>query len=182
MTSRFYLIRLFHANKTLFVVVLLFVILNLIANFVYKTEQTPLFMWDLYSRQIHEQKIYSFLEVRYNDDEVLSFPHTWDEPQKLFFNTIDYFIAMKRNNDNDPFKSYIDTWNKNHPLCKKILPGLKFYNDTTELKEFPAWYKRYLQQYVKKPVYKIYVYEVKVVYLDSGEVEKLSSTLIYKLL
>ncbi|MEO6738404.1 MAG: hypothetical protein ABIM97_18765 [Ginsengibacter sp.] len=163
--------------------VVLFAILSLAANFIFKTEHTPLFKWDLYSYQIPPQKTYSFLEVRYNDNELLSFPHTWIEPKKLFFtNTLDYFITMKMNNDTDPLKAYIDNWNVNHPLFKKVLPGLKFYNDTAELKKFAGWYKRYIEQHIKKTVYKIEVYEIKVAWQNNDDVKKLSAKLIYKLI
>ena len=63
-----------------------------------------------------------------------------------------------------------------------MLPGLTFYPGPAELKKYPAWYKDYLEQYVKKAVYKIEVYEVKVAYQDNGKLEKISSTLIYQLL
>ncbi|MEO6330848.1 MAG: hypothetical protein ABIO55_18075 [Ginsengibacter sp.] len=183
MNSKFYFIRLFYTSKFLFVLVLLFITFNLAANFIFKVEHTPFFLWDLYSRPIPQQKTYSFLEVRYNNNEALLFPHTWDEPRKLFFtNTLDYFIAMKRNNGVDPLKAYVDYWNVHHTFFKKKLPGLKFYNDTSELKKFPEWYKRYLEQHIKKPVYKIDIYEISVAYQSNGEVKKLFSTLIYKLL
>ncbi|MEO8569281.1 MAG: hypothetical protein ABI419_09095 [Ginsengibacter sp.] len=183
MKSKYFFLRLFSTNKFLFFAVLLFFLLNLAANFIFKAEHTPIFRWDLYAYNIPEQKTYSFLEVKYNDDEVLTFPHTWQEPEKLLFtNTLNEFIYMKRNNGHDPLKTYIDTWNNKHPLFKKILPGLKFYNDTVELKKFPGWYKRYLEQYIKKPVYKMDVYEVTIVYGNNGEIKKLSSTLINKLL
>ena len=183
MKSKCYIVKLFYANKLLFVIVILFFALNLVANFIFKAEHTPIFRWDLYSYEIPQQKVYSFLEVKYNDGELLTFPHTWQEPQKLIFtNTLNLFIYMQRNNGNDPLKIYIDTWNNNHPFFRRFLPGLKFYNDTVELKKFPAWYKRYLEQYVKKPVYKIDVYEVKAAYHENGEIKKVSSALICKLL
>ncbi len=183
MRSKYYFIRLFYTNKLLFGIVFVFFLLNLAANFIFKAEHTPIFRWDLYSFQIPQQKIYYFLEVKYNEGSVLTFPHTWDEPEKLFFtNTLDQFIVMKKNNNNDPLKAYIDTWNSKHPFFQKMLPGLKFYNDTVELKKFPAWYKRYLEQHIKKAVNKIEVYEIKAAYQDNGEIKKLSSTLIYKLL
>lgn len=183
MRSKLYLIRLFYTNKLLFVLVLLFITLNLAVNFIFKAEQTPLFVWNLYSQRIAPRETYSFLEVRYNENEILLFPHTMNEPQKLLFtSTLDYFIAMKKNNDTDPYKNYIGSWNKNHPFFKEMLPGIKFYNDTSTLKDFPAWYKRRLEQHVKKAVYSIDIYEIKVAYSNNGELKKLSSTLIYNLL
>lgn len=183
MKSKFYLVRLFNLNKLLFGVVMLFILLNLAANFIYKTEHTPIFKWDLYSYKLPQQNTYSFLEIKYNEDELLLFPHTYDEPEKLYFiNTLDYFILMKRNKNIDLLKNYIDNWNINHPFFNKIMPGIKFYNDAIELKKFPLWFKRYLEQHLNKPVYKIDIYEVKAAYMDEGEVKKISSTLIYKLL
>ena len=183
MKSRLYLVRLFYASKFLFVAVLVFAILNLAVNIIYKAEQTPFFLWDLYSHRLAHQKTHSFLEIRYNKNEVLLFPHTWDEPKKLFFtNTLNYFIWMKENNDTDPYKAYMDHWNNNHPSFIKKLPGLKLYNDTAEVKKFPIWYKKYLGQHLKKPVYSIDIYTVNVAYPRNGDVKKLSSTHIYKLL
>ena len=183
MKSKSYFLQLYCANKCLFFVVFSFAALNLSANFIFKAEHTPVFVWDLYAYEIPQQLSYSFLEIRYNDNKILSFPHTWDEPQKLFFiNTIDYFIAMKRNHNMDPLKVYIDNWNKNHPLFKSMFPGLRLYNDSNELKKFPDWYKRYLEQYLNSHVYKINVYEVEIAYQNNGEVKALSSTLIYELL
>ena len=98
-----YLVRLFYAQKSLFIIVLLFILLSLSANFIFRSEQTPIFRWDLYATAMPSQSTYSFLEVRYNQNELLKFPHTWKESQKLFFtNTLDYFISIKRNNNIDP--------------------------------------------------------------------------------
>lgn len=183
MGSGNYFVRLFHTNKILFVTVVIFCLLNLAANFVFKAEHTPVYNWNLYAYKIPEQPAYTFLEVKYNDGKTLTFPYTFLEPEKLFFtNTLDLFIYMKRNEGNDPLKFYIDNWNTNHPLFKKLLPGLKFYPDTEELNKYPAWFIKYLEQYFKEPVYKIDVYEVKVAYEDDGHVKKLTSTLIYTLL
>ncbi|MDQ6889027.1 MAG: hypothetical protein M3Z56_01915 [Bacteroidota bacterium] len=183
MRSTFYLKRLYKSNKLLFAGILVFILLNLAANFIFKAEHTPVFVWDLYARPIPEQPTYSFLEVKYNDDRLLTFPHTWKEPEKLFFtNTLDHFITMIKSNGTDPLKDYIDRWNNKHPFFKNKLPGLKFYDDSVEVKKFPAWYKRYLEQYIQAPVYKIDVYETTISYLNNGEIKKISSTLIYKLL
>ena len=183
MRSKNYFVRLFHTNRFLFVLVTIFCVLNLLANFVFKAEHTPVYNWNLYAFKIPEQPSYTFLEVKYNEGKTLAFPHTFLEPEKLFFtNTLYQFIYMKRNEGNDPLKFYIDNWNMNHPLFKKILWGLKFYPGQEELNKYPSWFRKYLEQYIKEPVYKIDVYEVKVAYEDDGKLKKLSSTLIYTLL
>ena len=178
-----YLVRLYYTKKSLFIFVLLFFILSLSANFIFKSEQTPIFKWDLYSTAMPAQSTYSFLEVRYNDNRLLKFPHTWQEPQKLFFtNTLDYFIAIKRNNNTDPYKKYFaNDWSKRHARMKELLGNVNLYNDSTEINAFPSWYKRYLEQYIQQPVESIDVYEKKVEFINGG-LHEISSSLIYKLL
>lgn len=178
-----YLVRLFHAQKSLFIIVLLFIILSISANFIFRSEQTPIFKWDLYSTAMPAQSTYSFLEIRYNENQLLKFPHTWQEPQKLFFtNTLDYFIAIKRNNNTDPYKNYFaNDWSKRHPQMRELLVGVNLYNDITAINAFPFWYKRYLEQYIQQSVWRIDVYEKKVEFINGG-VNEISSSLIYKLL
>lgn len=91
-------------------------LLNFAVNFLGKGEQTPFFKWDLYANAIIDQKQYSFLEIRYNNNKLLSFPYTWQEPEKLFFtNTMDLFIAMKNNHNEDPLKNYYrNNWLPRH--------------------------------------------------------------------
>lgn len=183
MLAKNYFVRLFRTNKFLFVAVTVFCLLNLLANFIFKAEHTPVYLWSLYANKIPPRDVYTFLEIKYNDGKTLTFPHTFMEPEKLFFtNTLDEFIYMKKNRGNDPLKSYIDNWNSYHPFFKKSMPGLKFYPDTQELENYPEWLKRYLEQYAREPVDKIDVYEVNVRYESNGHLKKLSSTLIYTLL
>ncbi len=178
-----YLIRLFYAQKSLFIIALLFIFLSFSANFIFRSEQTPIFKWDLYSKAMPFLSTYSFLEVRYNQNELLKFPHTWQEPKKLFFtNTLDYFIAIKRNNNIDPYKNYFaNNWSKRHVRLKELFGSINLYNDTTEINAFPAWYKKYLEQYIQQNVWSINVYEKKVEFINGG-VNEISSSLIYKLL
>lgn len=178
-----YLVRLFYTRRYLFIIVLLFILLSLSANFIFRSEQTPIFRWDLYATAMPSQSTYSFLEVRYNQNELLKFPHTWQESQKLFFtNTLDYFISIKRNNNIDPYKNYFtNDWSKRHVRLKELLGNVNLYNDTTEINGFPSWYKRYLEQYIHQPVWSINVYEKKVEFINGG-VNEISSSLIVKLL
>ena len=182
--SNLYLVKLFYFSRSLFFIVLLFLAASLSANFIFRSEQTPFYKWDLYSEKLSPQSQYSFLEVRYNGDHLLTFPHTWQEPVKLFFtNTLDYYITIKRNNDTDPYKNYVvNDWSVRHSFFKKIIPGDKLYNGTGEISNFPAWYKRYLEQYVKVAVTAIDIYEKKVIYSADGDVTEVSSSLICKLL
>ena len=116
-----YLVRLFYAQKSLFIIVLLFILLSLSANFIFRSEQTPIFRWDLSSTSIPSQSTYSFLEVRYNQNESLKFQPTRHESLKLFFtNTLDSIISIKRKTKIDPDKNYsTKDWTKRNWRLKE---------------------------------------------------------------
>lgn len=179
-----YIVRLYKANKFLFFSAMLFVLLNLAVNFFDKAELTPFFKWDLYANSTADQKQYSFLEIRYNDNKLLSFPHTWQEPEKLFFtNTMNLFIAMKNNHDADLLKDYYrNNWLQRHKLFSNIFTEQEILNDSTGIKQFPTWYKRYLSQHINQPVDSIKVFKKTVEYEDNGSAKEISSELIYSIL
>lgn len=185
MKSRFtnlYFVRLYRKNKVLFVLILLFFLLQINANFIFRGQQTPFFQWTLYSQSVPPQQTYSFYEVVINKDKVLKFPHTWQEPGKQFFvNTLQHYVFMLEHGGKAPLKDYIDLWNTNHPQFSRWLPGVKMYADTTEMKEFPAWYRRKIVQFTGIPVRQVDVYKVEVKYEASGKVQKQSSEFVCSL-
>jgi hypothetical protein len=181
LSDRSYAVRLYRSNRLLFAIVVLFFSVSFAVNFLIKTEVTPFFKWDLYAAPIPAQKQYSFLEVRYNDNRLLNFPHTWQEPEKLFFtNTMDLFIATKKNNNRDPLRNYFEAdWLPRHPFYGRFFNTSLIFNDTAEINAFPAWYKRYLSQHIGEPVDSIKIFERKIEYQDDGSVREVSSELIY---
>jgi hypothetical protein len=178
-----YLGRLYRASKPLFVIAVVFISLNIAVNFFGKGELTPFFKWDLYTMPVPVQQQYSFLEVTYNDDSTLIFPHTWREPEKLFFtNTMDLFIWMKNNNNEDPFKNYYENnWRPKHKLLQNVFSVIKILNDSVEVSKFPRWYKKYLSQHIHEPVSNIKVFRKTVEYGSNGALREISSQLIYTL-
>lgn len=179
-----YIKRVYRCNKFLFFIVLLVACINISVNFIIKGDLTPFFKWDLYAKPIPNQLVYSFLEVRYNDNQLLKFPHTWQEPEKLFFtNTMDLFIAIKRNNNKDPLINYYKwDWLPRHKHFKNVFPVAHMFNDTSEINQYPQWYKKYLSQYVNQPVDSIKIFEKKVEYVNDGSVRLISSNLLYTIL
>ncbi len=175
-----YLFRLYKTNKLLFVVVCLFVSLNLLFNLVYKSQVTPIFQWSMYSQPLPDQQVYSILEIRYNENILIAFPHTWEEPRKvLFTNTSWLFMNLKSNGPDYVKDHYINRWMPQHPLFGRLFTGFKNYNDVDELKKFPLWLKRYLEQETGEKIYKIDLYKVNVAFGQSGSVKKISSTLVH---
>ena len=181
LTGNNYFVRVYKESKLLFFVVISFALVSIATNFVLRGELTPFYKWDLYANAIPYQDRYSFLEVRYNDNKLLYFPNTWREPEKLFFtNTLDLFIAIKKNTDKDPLDNYYkNTWLPKHPFFKGRFAGFEIFNSITEINQFPAWYKRYLSQHTNETVDSIKVFDKKVRYENNGMVKEISSELIY---
>lgn len=163
------------------VVVLLFFLINIIANLVVVTQITPIYNWSLFATPIKNQRIYSFLKVKYNGNKVLKFKHTWEEPRKLLLtNTMYQFVALQIKKQNDPIKEYyINNWLPRHLNFSTIFKEFKNYNDDEEFNKFPFWYKKYLEQKVGEHVNKIDVYETQVEFLRDGSVKELSSNIVY---
>ena len=179
-----YFNRLYKTNKTLFVIVLMFAIVSFTANFIVKAELTPFIRWDMYAEPVAEQQAYTITEVRYNDNKLLNIRPTWMQPEKLIFiNTLDLYLAIKRNNNEDPLKKYYtDVWKPKHPFVDRYLPSVNIYNGATEIKRFPQWYVRYLSQYTQEKIYSVNIYQKQVAFDEAGNVKELSSILICKLL
>ncbi len=178
-----YLFRLWKESRFLFVLVSIFIAINLCFNLIIKSEITPFFQWSLYATPIAKQSHYTFLEVKYNN-KLLTFPHTWQEPGKLLFvNTLNAFISLKVDKSYDYVQHHYESnWLPAHPLFKKTFPNFKPYNDAAELAKFPIWYKLRLEQLTGESIYSINVFKTTVIFLPSGKIKKQSSTLIYSLL
>ena len=179
-----YFTKLFHANKLLFVIVASFALITIVLNFILKAEVTPFIKWDLYSEPITTQEKYIITEVRYNDNKILNIKPTWMSPEKaLFTSPLDLYLAIKKNNNEDPLKKYYtEIWKPKHPFINKFLPTLKIFNESEEIDSFPNWYRRYLSQHTKEKIYKIDVFEKVVTFDEQGNVKQVSSSLICTLL
>ena len=163
------------------VVVLLFFLINIVANLVVVTQITPIYNWSLYATPIESRKTYSFLKVKYNGTKVLKFKHTWEDPRKLLLtNTMYLFVALQVKKQNDPTKEYYkNNWLTRHPNFSTVFNNFKNYNDEEQFNKFPLWYKKYLEQKVGENINKIDVYEIQVEFLKDGSVKELSSNIIY---
>ena len=94
---KIYFLKLWKKNKFFFLAVFLFFLINIVANLFIVTQITPIYNWSLYSAPIENQQTYSFLKVIYNDNKVLRFKHTWEDPRKfLLTNTMKLFVADEK--------------------------------------------------------------------------------------
>ncbi len=177
--NKYYLTRLFRTNKILFVGVCIFIFFNLFFNLITKSQITPIFQWSMYSNPLPDQKTYSILEIRYNENKLLEFPHTWEEPRKvLFTNTSGLYMHHLLGGGDYAKEHYINNWLPNHPFFNRYLKNFKNYNDENDYLKFPSWLKRYLEQEVGEKIYKIDLIKVEASFEPSGKVNKLSSLLV----
>jgi protein gp37 len=134
----------------------------------------------MYSQPLPDQQVYSILEIRYNENKLLAFPHTWEEPRKVIFTNTSWLFMNLQSKGPDYVKDhYINSWLPQHPFFEKLFKGFKNYNDVDELEKFPLWLKRYLEQETGETIYKIDLYKVNVAFEQSGSVNKISSTLVH---
>lgn len=179
---KYFLPRLYYKNKLLFYIIVVCMVLHLNANFLVGGQQTPFFLWNLYAAPTeHAEGTFFFYETRYNDNKRLAFPHTWQQPEELFFlNTLNHFVYMKLNGGRDPLKGYIDNWNRLHPFPGGLLP-VKYYTDEEEMARFPGWYKRKIAQYTGDEVNSVSIYKVTVMYDEAGRPRTVSKDFLFKL-
>ena len=180
---QYYLVRLFKTSKFLFAAVCLFIFLNISFNLFFKSEITPIYQWNLYASPIIDQKEYSFVEIIYNNNKRLAFPHTWQEPHKIAFtNPTNYFINAISNKDHDYAKNhYLNNWLPQHPTLAHYLNNFKIYNTKEDLQKFPSWLKRYVEQETKQMIFKIDIKMITVCFDKSGIVKKISSEIVYSI-
>lgn len=177
----FYLIRFFRFRKWLATLVLVFFLINLAANLIKPTQITPIYNWNLYSYPLPAKDTFSFISVNYNQGKTLSFKRTWNEPQKvLFTNTLNLFVAIEIERKEDYSKIHFDkVWLPQHTAFREMFPQFKNFPGKNELKHFPSWYKRYLQQYIDGTVDSIQVYKKQVMFNEFGTPVEIASHLIY---
>lgn len=181
MNSKWYLVRLFHQSKFLFLVVTILFALHINANFLFGGQQSPFFLWNLYAEPVPSTDTYSFYEVQYNGNKMLRIPHTWEQPgAALMTNQLNHYLYMLEHGQGMT-DQYIANWNQNHPAFSNLFPGLQFYPDSTQMKVFPKWFGNRLEQYIQHPVTDINILKTTVRYKADGGVQLLSSVSVCRL-
>ena len=178
---RFYLFRLFLFNKWIGVGVFVFILINLAANLVKPTQITPIYNWNLYSYPLPPQDTFSLIAVTYNQGKLLSFERTWNEPQKvLFTNTMNLFVASEIENKEDYSKKHFEeVWLPQHPGFEGMFPEFVNFPSKREMKHFPTWYKKYLEQYAGERIHKIEVHKKQLLFTNEALPLEINSKLIH---
>jgi hypothetical protein len=171
--AKTYLGRLASWDPFLCLLVLLFFVVSITSNLI-KLETSPFFVWSVYSAKASADSTYSLIEVRYNNNKLLNYPHTWQESQKMMlFDPLSYYIQTCIEGDGrDRLGAYLENhWGQKHPAFRPIIPDL--YNNAKKLEAFPDWYKSYLSAQTGEKIDSIFILKQTVRYTGTGHLELL---------
>lgn len=171
--SKTYAGRLAASHPFLCLAVMLFFLLSIVSNLI-KLETSPFFVWSVYSGKAPADSTYSFYEVRYNNNQLLNYPHTWQSNQKMMlFDPLSYYLQTCVEGDGrDMMGDYLENhWGQKHPAFRSILPAL--YNTAEQFQAFPGWYKSYLSAQKGEKIDSILILKRTVRYSSSGNTDLL---------
>lgn len=166
--------RLFYKSKVLFWIIFLFFAFSVLAN-LFRLNVTPFFIWSVYSERHPPQEAYRFYEVRYNDHQRLSLPHTWDQMRNMMlYDPLAFYISVRVRGREDYTREVLEGhWAKKYPFFAGYTHRL--YPGATAFDAFPIWYKRYLSLQTGVSARAIHVLEKNVKYTPEGRLEEISS-------
>ncbi|MFI5151771.1 MAG: hypothetical protein ACHQET_00465 [Chitinophagales bacterium] len=169
-----YLGNLYRRDKTVFIIVTLFIAFNLIANFI-RLETTPFYMWNMYSGKYPPRDKFDFYEIRYNNNLLLNPKHTWNSFQKMMITEpLGHYLYVKENGGVDPWQNYLkDYWSVKHPSCRSFIQ--EFYNGAAQYAAYPDWLKRYISRIEGVPIENITILKKELQYEEDGKLTELRS-------
>ncbi len=166
----------------LFILVGLFFLLHINANFFFGGQQSPFFYWNLYATPVSKSDSVSFYEIRYNGNKVLLLNQTRKQPGNfLLLNPLFHYVSMISNHGKDILQHYIDNWNSSYPWLANLTPGIKFYPDSSDLKKFPSWFVDRMESYQSIRIQSMDIYKITVRYAKNGRVQPVSEQFICKI-
>lgn len=140
-----FLHKVYYYNRKLFWGILFFFILSISANLT-GLEQTPFFVWSMYSKIEQPQKEYEVLKITVNENAVIDYSSDYLDNTRFFLSVpLAYYKEIKGNNNIDPTISFLksrlkEKYNYIAPLEDDL------FNTPADQKNFLPWYQRYLQQ------------------------------------
>jgi hypothetical protein len=137
-----FLYKVYLFNKKLFLFFTIFAGFTLICNLT-GNEVTPFYVWGMYSENEVAPKEYEIFKVTEND-QLVDYS-TGFLPANRFFllSPLTYYFQIK--NYEDPTRNFLQKkLNENFSLVEPYANIV--LNSSNEFKEFPFWYRRYLQQ------------------------------------
>jgi hypothetical protein len=139
-----YFIRVFKKSKGIFVFVVLFAIMQY--HFFAKREYTfPWFTWDMYSKVEQYPDTVAQTELFVNNQriDITSIP-IWQE--ETITHTFKMYNWQLMNDYNDPIDEMVKERTKHFPKKVYSYVAYKINNHKEETKQYPAWFKQYLEK------------------------------------
>lgn len=139
-----YLKLLKNKNKTLFLLVITFMGLNLITNLLNR-EFFPFFVYKMYSYPIPKTEHYEFYQLNYNNNSLLNNNNIWDHHKRLLFqHTIQHYDYCINNNGYDDTQLKLMHFLNKLNIVPKEYKGYPYRQYNT--KDYPRWLLEYSQQ------------------------------------
>ncbi len=130
-----YLKKIYHTNKWWFIVILLFIIVQLGMDIRQDISLSPVYHYGMFSNVILPEKHYTVTEITVNDKKLQSkdlSPYRWDK----------IILAANLYHDQKNWNSLL--WNTDIKRMLHLSDSSKYINNISP-EEFNAWYKNYLQ-------------------------------------
>jgi hypothetical protein len=142
--KKLFFYKLYLFDKRLFFCLVVCCGLTILCN-ISGIEVTPFFVWAMYSEKESNSNEYEIYEVKINDNKLVQYTDYTDNNRFFLISTLDYYKRIQKNNSTDPTPGFLKQksgsgYNVIRPVVKKLT------NSINEQQEFPAWYKRYLEQ------------------------------------
>ena len=138
----FFLFRVYQYNKRLFFFFIFFAGITVICN-LSGFEITPFYVWGMYSQKEEVQSEYPVYKIT-ADDKLVDYSTGYFPATRYFLiSPLSYYESMKAMKD--PTAIFLQKKLKENyvwfqPYADRVL------NSEKEVKEFPSWYKRYIEQ------------------------------------
>ena len=167
-----YFYRLYRHSKLLFVGILCFSLFTIFFNLT-GDEVTPFFVWGMFSEVKQPQESYELYEIKL-DGEHFDYTNKLIDFNRFYITgPLNMYRAMKAKGE-APTRAFFKEKMGNH--YSYVAPVLEpITNDVSQLKDFPAWFKRYVEQSTNKSFQQIQVNLLSVRYAANGQVEIIDS-------
>jgi hypothetical protein len=165
-------------SKSIYWILIIFILISLITN-LSKIEITPFYVWRMYSEKEPRNDKNHFYQLSYNN-KIFNQSEAWNNGRKMMFSyTIHHYESCKENNgyDNIQIKAQSILQRLNINDVKLFSPFYIKYN----LKEYPQWLLRYIQQIIKEKINHMEVNKMTIRYDKNGNQVLINKKLIFKI-
>ena len=170
--SKTYFYRLYQYSKTLFTFVLGFSLLTIFFNLM-GDEVMPFFVWGMFSEVKTLQETYDVYEIKI-DGKHYDYTNLLTDPNRFYITgPLNMYRSMKEKGEAPTRVFFKEKMGNYYTSIAPILEPIT--NELHQLKDFPAWLKRYLEQSTQKTIRQLEVNILQVRYLKDGNVEILGS-------